>query len=434
MKVSYYNVFFPFGEEYVLFNTLRGSIFVVDPETKELLEKGEISSLDEEHLRAFTDNGVIVEEELNEQNAYRLLYERSKYTTLLTAVQVATTYQCNLACIYCYEGKGEIESKKMDEKSAKCTIEFLKDLVVNDNSNALRVELFGGEPLLNMPINLMIAKELNAWCEENNKEFVINALTNGTLSTDEVVESLGQYGCKFLVVLDGPRKIHDQRRIYKNGEGTFDKIVAGLHRVTDYGLGIQIRINVDETNKDYVVPFFEFLKEEGLSDVHLTIKSVFNTSPACSSYGYCMPDVEVLTIVNHFYSIARSMGITTGESGPPTIQGVCAAQKFSNFVIDPYLRLFRCNILLPYEKNVVGVINPETSRAVFNHLNVEFMSRDPLTIEKCRTCKLVPMCRGGCLAEVYETQGTAHGCICREAGISGMLQENLISFVEKTMQ
>jgi uncharacterized protein len=434
MKLSYYNIFFPLDETYILYNTLKGSIFVIDSQVKDLLENNNISSLDEEYIQTFTENGILVEDELNEQTVYRLMVERSKYMTPLTAVQVATTYNCNLACIYCYEGKGELEKKSMDEKTAHCAIKFIKDLVINDGSTALRVELFGGEPLLNMPVSLLLADKLSRWCEDIGKGFKINPLTNGTLSTPEVVEAFAQYNCKFLVNIDGPREIHDTRRIHKNGTGTFDEIIEGLHRVRDYGMGIQIRMNVDETNREYIVPFFEFLKDEGFVDVNLTIKPVFNTSPACSSYGYCIPDAQGLTVANHFYSIARSMGITTGEPEKPSPQGVCAAQKFSNFIIDPYLRLFKCNILLPFEKNAVGVINPETAEPVFNHVNVDFMSRDPLAIEECSTCKLVPVCRGGCNAEIFETQGTTHGYICRKSGIYDVLQENLTAFVRKTMQ
>ena len=433
MKLSYYNIHFPYNGKFILYNTLKGSVFVIDEQVLNLLERNEISSLGEDFIRTFTENGVLVEDEIDEEGVYRLMYERSKYVTPLTAVQVATTYNCNLACIYCYEGKGELERKSMDEKSAKCAVKFIQDLVKNDNSTFLRVELFGGEPLLNMPVCLLLAKELSAWCEETGKGFKINPLTNGTLSSPDVVEEFAQYNCRFLVNIDGPQKIHDQRRIYKNGKGTFNDIIEGLHRVRDHGMGIQIRMNVDKTNKDHVVPFFEFLKDEGFTNINLTIKPVFNTTPACSSYGYCIPDAEGLTVAHHFYSIARSMGITTGEPESPSPQGVCAAQKFSNFIIDPYLRLFKCNILLPFEKNAVGVINPETSEPVFNHVNVDFMSRDPLTVEECRQCNLVPVCRGGCNAEIFEAEGTTHGYICRKSGIYEVLKENLISFVKKTM-
>ncbi len=431
MKPSYYNIFFPFEDKYILFNTLRGSIFVVDSEMKSHLENNEISSLSEEYFKAFTDNGILIEDELNEQDAYKVLYERSKYDTASTTLHVITTYACNLSCIYCYEGKGELEHKSMDEKAGQIVIKFIKNLVDNNNSKALSLELFGGEPLLNMPMNLLVAKELSAFCEENARHFAVDAITNGTLSSEKNVEDLAQYHSSFLVTLDGPREIHDQRRIYKNGKGTFDEIMEGLHRVNDLGLGIMIRVNVDNTNKDHVVPLFHSLKEEGIKAT-ISIKPVFNTSPACLSYGYCMPDVEGLKVINDLYNVARSLNFRTEDPEKPGPAGACSAQRIGYYAVDPHLRLFKCAILPPYEKNSVGTLGMD-SAPVFNPRNIDFLSRDPMAVEECRTCPLVPMCRGGCPAEIYETQNTTHGRVCRKSGFYETVRENLIAIVKRNI-
>ena len=432
MKISSYNVFFPFEDKYILFNSLRGSILVIDNEVKTLLEKGDISSLDEELLKAFISNGLIIEDQLDEQDVYKLMYEQSKYNTASAMLHVITTYQCNLACIYCYEGKGELEHKSMDEKTVHCAIEFIKNSVQKNCSQSLGIQLFGGEPLMNMPINVMVAKELHQWCEEESIFFYVNAITNGTLLTEKNVEDLAQYSCGFLVTIDGPREIHDRRRLYKNKKGTFDDIIEGLHRVNEANLGIMIRINVDETNKDYILPLFEFLKDNGLRDVIISIKPVFNASPACLSYSYCMPDVKGFKIVNDLYTAARKMHFETEDPGKPAPQGACNAQQVTYFTIDPYLRLFKCAILPPYKKNSVGVVS-EDFKPVFNNTNIDFLSRDPLAVEGCRTCPVVPLCRGGCPVEVYETQGTTHGSICRKEGFYENLKGNLTDFVKNEM-
>jgi uncharacterized protein len=431
MKPSYYNMFFPFEDKYILFNTLSGSIFVVDSEVKASLETGQLSSLDEEYRKVFSDNDIIVEDELDEQDVYKIAYEKTKYNTASTSLHVITTYNCNLSCIYCYEGKGDLEHKKMDEKTAQCVINFVKTLTMDNDSTSLKIELFGGEPLLNMPINVLILEELSTWSRENNKKFSTNAITNGTLSTAQTVEDLAQYNCSFLVTLDGPKEIQDQRRIYKNKTGTFNDIMEGLHRVHDSDLNIMIRINVDETNKDHIVSLFEYLRDESLTDVVISIKPVFNMSAACLSYDYCMPDTEGLKVVNQLYKTARAMHFKTEESEKPSPCGACSAQSISYFTVDPYLRLFKCAILPPYEKNSVGVLNREDSSPVFNYRNVDFLSRDPLSLDKCRTCRLVPLCRGGCPAEIYETQNTTHGYICRKSAFLETLQENLRSLVKK---
>ena len=431
MKASYYNVFFPYEDKYILFNTLRGPIFVVDAEVKDILEKNDVLSLNDEYKEAFEKSGIIVKDELNEQDTYKFIYERSKYNMVSTTLHVITTYKCNLGCIYCYEGKGELEHKSMDKKTAECAVQFIKTFTENNNSKSLGIELFGGEPLLNMPINLLVVKELSTWCEENDTYFSVNAITNGTLSTEENVEQLAQYKSSFLVTVDGPKEIHDKRRLYKNGKGTFDDIMEGLYRVRDAGLGIMVRINVDEANKDHIVQFFNFLKDEGLNNVVISIKPVFNTSAACLSYSFCMPDLEGLKVINDLYSVARSMNFKTEDPVRPLPQGACSAQKMSYFTIDPFLRLFKCAILPPYEKNAVGTVNMEDASPEFNHVNIDFMSRDPMVIEPCNTCKLVPVCRGGCPVEIFETKGTTHSCVCREEGMYDTMKENLTYFVNQ---
>ena len=431
MKPSYYNLFFPFDDSYILFNTLRGPILLVDADVKTILEKGDISSLDPEYTELFETSGILVEDKLNERDEVRLLYERSKYTSPSTSLHVITTYNCNLACIYCYEGKGELEHKRMDEKTAQCVIKFIKDLTVNSNDNMLSLELFGGEPLLNMPINLMVVKELSRWCNEYSKMFSINTITNGTLSTEQTVEELAQYDSSFLVTVDGPKKIHDQSRIYKNGKGTFDDIIEGLGRVKDHGLGTMVRINVDETNKDHIVSLFQFLKDAGLGHVKISIKSVFNTTAACMSYSFCMSDLEGLKVTNELYRVARTMNFLTEELEKPGPKGACCAHQDSYFTIDPHLKLFKCAILAPYEKNAVGYVDLERAIPVFNYLNTDFLSRDILGPEECRDCKIVPMCRGGCPAEIFETHGTTHSYVCRKPGFMKTLERNLTTYVKR---
>lgn len=429
MKPSFYNVFFPFDGQYILFNTLRGSIFVIDSEIKAILEKHDVSILSEDYKDIFRDNGILVDDKLNEQDTYRLMYEGSKFDTTATSLHVITTYACNLSCTYCYEGKGELESNKMDEKTAKCVIKFIKNLTENNNSTLLRTRLFGGEPLKNMPINLLIARELSKWCEESSIHFSINAITNGTLLTAQNVENLAQYHCSFLVTVDGPKEIHDQRRMYKTRTGTFDDIIEGLHRVKDANRGIVIRINVDKTNRDHIVSLFEFLKDEGFNNAVISIKSVINMSPACLSYNYCMPDSGGVQIISNLYSTARALNFKTEDPEKPSPQSTCSAHRTSYFTIDPYLRLFKCAILPPYKKNSVGTVNLEDSTPIFNHINVDFLSRDVFAVDECRACQFLPLCRGGCPAEIFETQGTTHSSVCRKPGFSTVLQENLINLV-----
>jgi len=433
MKVSFYNMFFPFDEEYILYNTLRGAIIEVDSEIKNLLEKNEIDSIDEDLKDIFVENEIIVEDDFDELEELNSGYEESKYEALTTTVHVVTTYDCNLACTYCHEGKGNQETKYMDEKNAQVASKFIEDLTAENFSKALGVELFGGEPLLNMPANVMVAKELSMWCEENDKVLFLMAVTNGTLLTEENVEDLAQYDCGFLVIVDGPKKIHDKRRIYKNGEGTFCDIVDGLHRAAEFDLETKIRINLDKTNKDHIVSLFEFLKEEGLTNVEISFRQVFSTSPACLANMYCIPDIHGLKTEHHLYSAAQKMNLRVEEPEEPKPLGACPAQKVSYFTVDPYMRLFKCAILPPLEKNAVGVITPENGKPEFNTVYTDFFSRDLVSLGECKECKVLPTCRGGCPAEVYEAKGTTHSTVCRKSQLFQTVEETVLNYVRTHM-
>lgn len=419
LKSSHYNLFFPFGDKYILFNTVEESVLEIDSELKELLEKNEILSIDREYRKMLKENEMIIKDKKKEMEKVRQFYSSRNETS--TDFSIITTYLCNLSCTYCKKG---MDNHTMDKKTAACIMKFIKEQTVTNNSKTVGIELCGGEPLLNMPVNLLIANELRKWCQETGREFSLSVVTNGTLLTQENVDALTEYNCRFLVTVDGGKEIHDQRRRYKNGKGTFDDILEGLHRINQEQTTLQI--NVDNTNKD-IVSFLEFLKNNNLQKVKISIRS-FNTS-ACRQHGYCMPDEPGSKLQNYFSTVARAMGFdVVGEKLSPL--GSCFAERGSYFVVDPYLRLFKCPLLL-LEKNLVGVIQ-ENSKPVFNQVYEDFLSRDPLTLDQCCTCELVPVCGGGCPVEVFETMGTTHGCVCRKSELYNVLKENLQDLVRRS--
>lgn len=425
MRASEYNVFFPHEEGFILFNTLRGSAFVVDSEMKTLFEKNETSFLDPKVVEPFRNAGVLVHNDVDEKGKYRYLCDTQKSDTAAADFHIITTYQCNLSCAYCHEAPVQA----MDEKACKCVTEFIKDVVLKNGSNRLGIELAGGEPLLNMPINVMIAEELHTWCHQTNTQFFLKILTNGTLLTPETIEKLAAHNCQVVTQLDGPRKIHNQRRIHKNGKGTFDEIVAGLHRVTDYGLECVVQINVDETNKDYIVSLLQFLKDENLHTLKISITPRVSISPACRWNTYCLLYDGGSIVCSQLLNAAEAMNFHVEQPDELSPRRICAAQKNACFTVDPYLRLFKCAVLPPSKKNAVGIIDHKDCSPLFNQLNDDFLSRDPLAIDECRTCNLLPACGGGCPARVLDIMGTTHGNMCNKSALSETLRKSLTAYL-----
>ncbi len=418
MKSSYYNIFFPFGDDYILFNTLRGTVFEVDSEMKNALEKNDISLFDEDLKEVFKEHGIVIDDDVNERDQVALMVNGTWFNVTTCRFHIITVYDSNISCTYCHEGE---ENKYMDEKTAEYVIGFIKDTVSRNNSSTVDIELSGGEPLLNMPVNVKIVENLSEWCKKTNREFSLKVITNGTLLTSERVEWLADHAGKVVTVLDGPRDIHDQRRMYKNGGGTFDDIIEGLTRVRERNLEAVVQINVDESNKGHVVPLLEFLTSN-FGVLGIFINPITNTFPSWKLYSRCIPGetAKVQELINR----ARTMNFAV-ESEMSLFQ-TCLAHKISCFTIDPYLRLFRCTALPPFEGNSVGVLSTKDSNPIFNRLNIDFLSRAPLLIDECKDCTLLPVCGGGCPAQALVTLGTPHKRVCNKPEIYETLKNYLI--------
>jgi uncharacterized protein len=424
VKPSQYNLFFPFGEDYILYNTLRKCVFVVDSEFKALFET-DSNSLDPQIVNSAEKSGILLRDESAEDDALKIQYSELRYDS--TGFDIITTYECNLSCTACCEEeKGG--GARLDENGAHHVAQFIKNVAADSDTDTVSIELQGGEPLLNMPANIGIAGALGTWCEETGRKFLPKVVTNGTLLTSQRVEALAAHRCQFLILIDGPQSVHDKRRRYKTGGGTFSDVVEGLARVLDSHLEAVIRMKANIDTEKYGTSLLEFLKENGLTSARISIEP--SSAHACRWHRNCIPSTEVIHIRSHLQSEAQVIGIVIEQPSPPVEE--CLALRTSHFVIDPHLRLYRCGILPSCEEYAVGAID-KNGNSHFNSLNIDFLSRDPLLFDQCRPCALLPACPGGCSARILQSEGTTHGAACRKTDLYDALKDSVINSVGGTL-
>ena len=108
--------------------------------------------------------------------------------TVVKALCLHIAHDCNLACRYCFAGKGEYNGDKalMSFDVGKKALDFL--VRSSGNRRNLEVDFFGGEPLMNW----QVVKDLVAYGrsleEPYNKRFRFTLTTNGVLLNDEILE------------------------------------------------------------------------------------------------------------------------------------------------------------------------------------------------------------------------------------------------------
>ena len=143
----------------------------------------------------------------------------------------APVHDCNFACKYCYAdgGKGTTDYQmRFDENK----IDKLLNYVYTEKYAHLQNYKFdfvsGGEPLLNFPILEYFLKSLRKMDAIHNKLSTVLVVTNGTLLTPEIIESLDKHDVFLGISIDGTEPVHNRHRVYINGEGTHKDVVAGI--------------------------------------------------------------------------------------------------------------------------------------------------------------------------------------------------------------
>lgn len=148
---------------------------------------------------------------------------------------------CNMSCTYCFQSK---DSKKKDDP--KIVFENLQRFENNNIFNEYERVLFGGEPFLKS--NLPYIK----WLIQNTEHTFI-AFTNGAFDIDLrhfIIENKNRI-VGLCISIDGTEDVHNNRRLYRNGNG-YKTIIDNIKYLSEDGIIITIQANVDDENLENI--------------------------------------------------------------------------------------------------------------------------------------------------------------------------------------
>jgi uncharacterized protein len=144
--------------------------------------------------------------------------------------------RCNLSCDYCYMYEMADQGwRRQPRRMAKPTIDWVaKRIAEHARAKLLEridVTLHGGEPLLAGVDHLRyaIATIRDACAPDVEAHF--NVQTNGVLLDPLFLELFREHDVRVGVSLDGNEEGHDLHRRFANGNGSFQAVRAGLHRL-----------------------------------------------------------------------------------------------------------------------------------------------------------------------------------------------------------
>lgn len=150
------------------------------------------------------------------------------------ALNVNLTPHCNLNCHYCFAqggGYGTI-SKAMDESFAERVVDIIKQEC--EQCEEIRLEYFGGEPLLNFSVIKVINSSVNEFLSNDhngNKKLVNRISTNMTYLTSEMIDFFKENEFIFSISIDGGEIVQNRNRPCRNGNGSFKPIITNIKKI-----------------------------------------------------------------------------------------------------------------------------------------------------------------------------------------------------------
>jgi len=148
-----------------------------------------------------------------------------------TMMSLEVTDACNFRCKYCihsdyYDQARSHGSSQMSWDTAKKAIDLFHKNSKNAEDEFLTIAFYGGEPLLNFKIIKNSTDYAKMLFKDRRVRHSIT--TNAYLLTKEICQYFAEHKFEILVSIDGPKAVHDENRIDKNGDPTFDRVISNL--------------------------------------------------------------------------------------------------------------------------------------------------------------------------------------------------------------
>lgn len=429
LRLSGYCLIIPYDKEtYILFHTLKGGIALIDVEAKNFLESHSksgfaASEIKESQVREavlnLLESGFLIDEEVDESALYRYFLNRNRFDHFHAAFLILTTYACNLACKYCYQGLQK-RTDIMTLHIAETVSKWICKLLDFRNSRSIGIIFYGGEPLLNIAALKSVSNNLLSWSRRTGRELFTGLITNGVLLTRQLANELvDSYGLRQVhVTFDGNKLYHDLRRCFPNGSGTFDIILSNLLSYVDSVATITVRVNLDKHNVGTVPKLLDVFQSYGLEKkIRIYFARIYAWGPEAVSVKpmtFSEGEFEEGTVELYELAIKRKFNIALDLN--PIL---CDVFLDNHFIIDPNGKIFKCWDLIGNEEFMVGDISRVSQKDEFHPEDDVFLPRyyeilgiDPTQNQGCRACSFLPFCHGGCRAKSFNLYNNIHIPYC----------------------
>lgn len=410
--------FYEVNKKIIMANLITGACEIISDNLMQGLKKQDFYFITK-FLPRLKERGYIFDSESDYKKYIGALNNKLDYLDRFQAPNflLIPSYKCNLACAYCYEKNSFQETQRAPINWDK-KFSFVLDAVKSSpffssgdyDSKRISITLMGGEPFLSH--NISSIQRIVSFIKEN--KFSYNAITNGVEIFNFIYIFDYYKPDSIQITLDGTKRKHDERRILRSGEGSFDKIINSIHMLIDRKIKVYIRYNLDSNNKNNLFEFAKYIKAE------------FGLSEFCVPYIYPMQDggceyedviLNEETAINLLSELDTKLpdhGILPIFHGNNLVDFVsgktklfrlkyrnCAANK-NQYIIDYLGHVYKCWYGVGNCNFSIGNCDLHSYNSIANQqIEIAWKNRHIQSLKKCNLCKYRYLCGGGCLSHIY---------------------------------
>jgi uncharacterized protein len=172
----------------------------------------------------------------------------------------------------------------------------------------------------------------------------------------------------------------------------FSRVTSVIHYLISQGIRTMVRVNISRINTSRAEEIIKFLREEYGSGIIPYFYPLFKSAGNVSfSDGLSEEDMErempILCEILYRYGYR-----TTAESMIfKKKSAYCNMKTMNHIVIDPLGDLYKCQNMAGDKKYCIGNIERGLAPSKFLNDWCDWHIDD-----RCRTCKFLPVCQGGC--------------------------------------
>lgn len=362
-----------------------------------------------DEVTSLKTDGLLFTEDIYRQ----YITDFKKRKTVVKALCLHIAHDCNLACKYCFAGKGEYNGEKalMSLEVGKKAIDFLIDN--SGKRRNLEVDFFGGEPLMNWEVVKEIVRYGRSKEKEYDKNFRFTLTTNGVLINDEIIEFANKEMSNVVLSLDGRKEVNDRMRPFRNGKGSYDLIVPKFKKFAESRnqTNYYVRGTFTHDNLDF--------SEDVIHYADLGFKQM-SMEPVVGEDDekYAIRQEDLPKIMGEYDKLAREYikrhkegnGFNFFHFMIDLQQGPCVAKRLSGcgsgteyLSVTPWGDLYPCHQFVGQEEFLLGNVFDGIVR---QDICDEFKMCNVYAKEKCSNCFARYYCSGGCAANSYKFHGS----------------------------